>query len=130
MIKKCVICGSDFEPRRNTYKTQICCSKKCSYINHKTLSREWARRHKDVISQKVRAKNITNCLICGERVMHNVKGLKPRMHTECIIEDCLATLESGKTLTLLQQKRAYSRGYTVNDLKELLEENEESECYM
>lgn len=128
MIKKCVMCGKDFEPRYNLAKRQICCSKECSAARGKAYSdarqadpirwRAYLDREKELRKQRIKPQK---CLLCGKDVIPDGyfhKGHHVKLHDECVFEDCLKVLESGMKLNHKQAQRLAARGYTVSEFTE------------
>lgn len=122
MIKKCVVCGSDFESRFNLMKKQICCSKQCSKMYQKEKKKEYTEINREHLNEMQRMRCKVHCKICGERIIHHEPIHKPRMHEQCIINSCLDTKRKGEKLTKLQYTRLYAIGYTVADINEMLSE--------
>lgn len=121
--KKCVICGKEFAPKSTRHCT---CSAECSKKN----GRAWKKRPEVIKARQERMiaahkLNNTACRICGEKVEHTLgkheKSYK-RMHEECIIEDSIRTLMSGKRMTSCQYSRLQSVGYGVKELWMLIGE--------
>lgn len=122
---KCVICGKSFTPYYCKRNTQITCSKECRVLyNRKTALAKYysditANREKNRITSRIRRSGICNCTLCGKPIIHSYKpgDIKVRMHKECVIKDCINTLNAGKILTSAQRQRIYARGYTLNEFK-------------
>ena len=47
------------------------------------------------------------------------------MHDECVYDDAIKTLQSGKELSDVQKQRLRTRGFTVRELKNEVNEVEE-----
>lgn len=127
MIKKCVICGSEFEPRYNLINRQICCSKKCTRqrnleLNNYKYATSEDYRIKRASYQKAKKKaKVHYCKLCGKpiEIEYKVGAVsKKTMHVECIIADCIETLETKGVLTRKQYQRLYAIGYTLKDFIE------------
>lgn len=64
---------------------------------------------------------IIHCKICGKEVKPEYSVYGPsyrRMHEECIIEDCMKTIDEGKTLSKKQYMRLYTLGYNKTEFIE------------
>ena len=122
-MNKCVICGKMYEPYRNGQKT---CSAECRKEMMRREAREYWHAHKDEMHEKqrkrARAKHNgrTKCMICGEPIIRTwIYGEgKPRTHTECVIKDCIKTINAGKYLDHTQSQRLYRIGYTIGEFME------------
>lgn len=125
MIKQCMVCGKDFEPRYNLVNRQLCCSKECSKERERLYSAEryadpvrrenYLERQKELRKQKIKPRK---CIICGEDVIpdgyfHRYNHTK--MHDECVFNDCLETLGKGEHLDKTQVQRLAARGYTMKE---------------
>ena len=51
------------------------------------------------------------------------------MHDECIYDDAVKTLQSGKELSEIQKQRLRTRGFVVRDLKKEVNKIEEEFSY-
>ena len=115
---ECRECGSEFTPKR---KTQIYCCRACQT---RRKSREQYKRRGGYQSQAKHSRQFSKakCLICGEIIYRrNGPGIpKQRMHDECLRNDILDTLRSGKTVNSCQWQRMSSYGYTLKDFKEII----------
>lgn len=123
-MKKCVICDAEFTPAMpNNAKRQICCSPECSKEHNRRLAKERQatdkyRKHAKELYKK-RSENHTLCRLCGKPTISGPTGWKSHYHDECILDDCAKTIKSGRKLTKTQYNRMYTRGYTLDDLKEV-----------
>ena len=127
-VKKCIVCNAEFTPAaRNNEKRQICCSPECSKEREKQLTKErqntdkYKKRAKELY--KKRSKNHTVCRLCGKPTVTGSTGWKSHYHDECILDDCSRTIESGRKLTKAQYNRMYTRGYTIDDLRECVNDD-------
>ena len=64
------------------------------------------------------------CLICGKPVEGLMKGMRPTMHEERVINDCVATVKNGKTLSKKQRCRLYAKGYTLTEFYAITDSKE------
>lgn len=66
------------------------------------------------------------CAICGEIIDKSKMTTRcertARMHEQCVVNDAVNTISSGKRLNNMQRKRLYRRGYSVTDIKEIIRE--------
>lgn len=72
------------------------------------------------------------CRICGKLIKQAIladhKG-RVTMHDECIYDDAVKTLQSGKELSEIQKQRLRTRGFVVRDLKKEVNKIEEAFSY-
>ena len=121
-MKKCVICGKEFEPYYGTPGQVTCCGE-CRVIYNKNIGRKYDHDNRAWILEKSRdEKRRKNngkviCKICGRPVYRDWNSVTDHghMHDECIYDDVIDTLRSGDKITMLQRQRLYSRGYTVEE---------------
>ena len=134
MIKKCIVCGKEFEVVNSRYC--LCsdeCRKKRAYeLNKKYMSDPVIHeRHRlqSMESYRRRAK-IIQCKICGKPVPpSDISGRMSRKHyhEECVIKEALQAIsEGGKSTKGTGDKRIFRAhnvlGMGVRELKELQEQ--------
>ena len=129
MIKKCVVCGKDFDAKQKTF---IVCSAECRKIRkhdvNLKLSHEYYLDHREAVLLYHRRKRelspvIVPCRICGENVPFDGIGRK-HYHAECVLNDAI---ERFKELGKWDQvdgriHRAINYGYTKSEVMELMQE--------
>lgn len=119
--RMCVICGESYIPYNNG--RQKTCSLKCGKALKKQYANRYQKEHR--ISSLKYSEMHSNriCKLCGKRIepvrLEGMRIPSNHMHEECVISDCVKTLESGERLSGAQYQRAYSRGYSLDELKEL-----------
>lgn len=132
MMKNCIICGKPFEAKQQNYKL---CSDACRQAReiewrkeHKRDYKTDERRRQSMEYYRKRAKTVL-CKICGKPVPPvNYGGRihRKHMHEECVVNEAIQLVKDGTPSTdvrlLRAYNRAYSMGYTVRELKEILRE--------
>lgn len=119
MQKQCVICGQLFTPYLPT--RQRTCSPECRKTDQLNY------RHSDIYKQKRKAqyrkKHVALCRICGRPIDCTKLSRPVHMHDECLFDECKRTLNAGKRLSELQRNRLASRGYTITEFREAIEDS-------
>lgn len=125
MIKKCIVCGKEFEPFFSAPHQKTCCEE-CRKEYYRQKSRAEYAAHKEECLKKSRnwrKKNRTEvrCIICGRPVYreYDENGRmkdQTRMHEGCVIDDLIDTIAEGKAFSGLQWSRMHNRGLTRADL--------------
>lgn len=121
MEKTCIICGKQFTPVLRHSSVQLTCGPECRKIYNGERSRI-RQQNPDFLAKKHRdyyATHVIQCLICGKPVdrvfLEGRLIAKPRLHDECVYEDCRRSLLCGKRLDHVQQLRLASKGYGVKE---------------
>lgn len=123
MQKQCIICKQmyvSFLPNR-----QKTCSPACRKIYQKEyLKSPYVRNYRNVWQKDWYHKNHpTFCRICGEPILCTDGQDRPKqLHDECVISDCKKTLRAGERLTPLQRNRLVSRGYTITEFRQAIDD--------
>ena len=123
MIKKCAFCGKEFEPVDPRHKT---CGKECRIARNKAKAKECHDRNRDERLKKQRAKiKPIFCKICGEVVERDYSGIRATAktyHEKCVVSEALQAVKKGKTCYDYRIRRALNNGYTISELREMIEE--------
>jgi len=123
MIKKCIICGKEFEPFPHLQKNQVCCCKECSTIFYKQQRKAYNQAHWEEIQAKQRAyidkKHPRYCQICGVQLVRGGIEGKIRMHDDCIINKCVEYYKNGDKLPDYWKYKLYNRGFTLSEVKRI-----------
>lgn len=101
---KCWICGKEFIGKSG----YMLCSAECQKIRNKKLISE--------LNRKIRKKGQQTCLICGETSWNT------KWHDECLIGEWVKAINSPQGMTKQQKRKAYNRGYTIPELREVAKE--------
>lgn len=112
-MKKCVICGKNFE---ENHTKRIYCSAACAKNAQTQQIRDWGSKNYHYTPRTI------ICSICGKPVeaLEGPCGSRRiRFHTECLEDDIISTITSGKSLSKLQNGRKYRLGITNRDIKEM-----------
>ena len=130
----CVECGKEF----STYRAiQKICSPQCRVQREERKRKEWYAENRDYILQwqknaKANQPGKAYCRICGKLIKQAIlvdhKG-RVTMHDECVYDDAVKTLQSGKELSEIQKQRLRTRGFVVRDLKKEVNKIEEEFSY-
>lgn len=128
MQKICIICGKTFIPHKNLKNRQKCCSPECSIKNRYEINKRWnskpetiERRHR---KYRERTKDSVVCKICGEPTEAVYSSHRQHFHDECIINEAIEIIKSGKKLSASQYNRLFLRGYTLKHIAEIMRESE------
>lgn len=123
--KTCKICGKKFKTK---VWNKITCSTECHKTNNKNLRKKWYdANHEEALeyyrkNSKYKYKAKTICKICGKVIDNKEIVCKQRsttqMHAECVFNDCINTLKSGRRLNSVQTQRLSARGYTISEFRE------------
>lgn len=113
---ECKICGNMFETDDRRYK---CCSAKCSKINQQQHIRRWRKEHREEERERQRGTYIRNpnqtdhfCRICGEPIRWS-ETKHPVQHDECVLNEIVKRINSGKKMTDAQYQQLVARGYDL-----------------
>lgn len=128
MQKTCIICGKTFIPHKNLINRQLCCSPECSIKNRYEINKRWnskpetiERRHR---KYRERTKDSVVCKICGKPTEAVCSSHRQHFHDECIINEAIEIIKSGKKLSASQYNRLFLRGYTLKHIAEIMRESE------
>lgn len=125
MIKQCIICGADFEPKPHLQKKQVCCNNtECRKEKIRIANREYKKAHRKDLQRKNKEHKIKNdlyahCKICG-KMMQRHNNEKAVTHDECILNTCAEYLGKGEKLPPYWSHKLYNRGFTMADVIETL----------
>ena len=125
MLKKCIICGKQFEPYKPMANRQKCCSRECS----KVYGRQYNKEHYDYNSnheryrQRMKNRKPVMCRICGkpiERALDARGYVRSQrwMHQECVFNDIMMTIAKGEEVSTAQRQRLSANGYTLKEFKQ------------
>ena len=128
-MKKCIICGAEFEPYyalRSRQKT--CGSKECMRLRNLRQNKVYysieENKDRQKFMQRVRRSKAV-CRICGEKIERNHdihhRASNSTMHDSCVIRDAMETIAKGEKLNSTQVQRLYQRGYTVKEIRDEVE---------
>ena len=113
---ECKICGKLFEPDDQRFK---CCSKTCRKMNQLQHNRRWRQEHKEEFKLLWKKNHPNNpnktphfCKICGERIWWT-KTSHPVRHDECVLNEIVKTVNSGKRISDAQYQQLKCRGYDL-----------------
>ena len=138
ITKKCIICGKEFIPYYGAAKTQkLCQDPECLRIHRNKAShmRYLNEQEEAKLNEKIRQrrKSVVLSRICGRRIVRDtpleLRASTSTMHEECVFRDCVKTIAAGKNLSGMQQQRLYSRGWTTEDVKRVVEGLNEDNSY-
>lgn len=127
MIKKCVVCGAEFNAKQSNY---CICSDDCRRIkqqeryakyrlnNHERcliFAREyWLRRKKPIC-----------CKICGGVVLQHMGEIQmtsKHYHEDCVVREGIQAIKEGAKCSDKRLVRARNRyGYSMAELKEIMD---------
>lgn len=133
IIKKCKICGREFETRQSNYTL---CSEECRKENRRKYGHDrWQceeLKEKNRIAlrnKRWKKAKVVPCQICGENVppmFTDDRMHRKHYHEDCIIREAIKAYKNGekfdkssKILTLAQ-----NQGITKRDLLEVMSEDE------
>lgn len=132
MIKKCGVCGREFNAAQPNY---LYCSVECRKIRQCQQIAEWQKqnrkRHAELSKESRRRKaKIINCRICGEPVLpyiYNDRVHRKHYHEKCVIREAYkAFTERGAKFlhksTDVAVIRAKNYGYTKKEIFKLMED--------
>ena len=127
--RNCVECGKEFSTYRPIQKV---CSPECREQRELRRRKEWYAENREYVIQMVRTYNlqksgVARCRLCGKLIkqvmLSDHKG-RAQMHDECVYNDAVKTLQSGNELTEVQQQRLRTRGYSIRELKNEINKEE------
>ena len=130
--KKCAVCGKEFEVVNSRYS--LCsdeCRKKKKRENSKQYNIDYREKLRDQVREYQRRNaKVIMCKICGKPVDAELGGnnrvIRKHYHEECVIKEAIQAISNGAKCDDSQIKRANNcYGYTVKELKELMEDNYE-----
>lgn len=131
MIKKCKICGKDFDAQQSNY---IICSPECRKVNKDAYRKQYENKTREYRLQRQREynrkrpKKEVKCSICGKTVKHTFNSdgrlIHYRYHAECVLKDAIDRFnELGKWVqTDTRIHRSINYGYTKAEVMELMQE--------
>lgn len=128
MIKKCVVCGAEFNAKQSNY---CICSDDCRRIRRKQTAKEFFKNHTDkkeeyMLNAKIaqRRKSKIYCRICGEIVpqyMGEMRMTSKHYHEDCVVREGIQAIKESAKYGDKRLMRAHNRyGYTIKDLKEII----------
>lgn len=123
-MNKCVICGKMYEPYVGYGKRQLTCSPECRKEHARIYAKNNPKRYEYLERQKQVKRKRTNghviCRICGKPIIRTFAPGEgsPQMHYECVIDDCISTLQEGEKLSRKQLLRLSARGYSITEFRE------------
>ena len=123
-MNKCVICGKMYEPYHCYGKRQLTCSPECRKEHARIYAKNNPKRYEYQERRKQVKRELTNghviCRICGKPIIRTFTAGEgsPWMHYECVIDDCIKSLQKGEKLTTVQKQRLCARGYSVTEFRE------------
>ena len=123
-MNKCIICGKMYEPYRCYGERQLTCSPECRKEYAKIYAKNNPKRYEYMEKTKERARQKRNghviCRICGKPIYRTFElgEGSPWMHYECVINDCISTLQKGEKLSRKQLLRLDARGYSITEFRE------------
>ena len=126
MIKKCVVCGTEFNAKQSNY---CICSGDCrrirqqeQYVKYKLNNRE-----RYLISAReswLRCKKPICCKICGGVVPQHIGEMRmtsKHYHEDCVVREGIQAIKEGAKCSDKRLVRAHNRyGYTITELKEIM----------
>lgn len=123
-MNKCIICGKMYEPYHCYGERQLTCSQECrkeyarQYAKNNPKQYEYKERYKQM--KRIRTNGHVICRICGEPIYRTFElgEGSPWMHYECVINDCISTLQKGEKLSRKQLLRLDRRGYSITEFRE------------
>ena len=123
-MNKCVICGKMYEPYHCYGERQLTCSQECrkeyarQYAKNNPKQYEYKERYKRM--KRIRTNGHVICRICGKPIYRTFElgEGSPWMHYECVINDCISTLQKGEKLSRKQLLRLDRRGYSITEVRE------------
>lgn len=127
-MNKCIICGKMYEPYHCYGERQLTCSQECrkeyarQYAKNNPKQYEYKERYKQ--AKRIRTNGHVICRICGEPIYRTFElgEGSPWMHYECVINDCISTLQKGEKLSRKQLLRLDRRGYSITEFREEFED--------
>ena len=123
-MNKCIICGKMYEPYRCYGERQLTCSQECRKIYARQYAKTNPKRYEYMERMKQNARERRNghviCRICGKPIYRTFEFGEgsPWMHYECVINDCISTLQKGEKLSRKQLLRLDARGYSITEFRE------------
>lgn len=128
-MKKCVVCGKEFKPYRNT---NLYCSEECRKIGKYKYTKEYTEmlrkdfdrgeiirnRAREYYRKKVGYKPPI-CKICGKVIEDSMPNQK--YHIECVLYKISRTINTRECMKW--KSILYSRGYSLNEIEKLLKEH-------
>lgn len=125
VTRTCIECGKEFSTYRFIQKV---CGPECREIRTKRMQKAWYDNNHDYVISMARKAQFNKpgkarCRLCGKLIKQALitdhKG-RVQMHDECIYNDAIKTLQSGKQLSEVQEQRLRTRGWTIKDIREAL----------
>ena len=113
-----------YEPYVGYGKRQLTCSPECRKEYARIYAKNNPKRYEYLERQKQVKRERTNghviCRICGKPVFRTfqIGEGSPWMHYECVINDCISTLQKGEKLSRKQLLRLDARGYSITEFRE------------
>lgn len=129
-MKKCVICGKEYEPYAGQETRQKTCSPECRQKYKSMYSNEYKKREYVKRASRIRMRKAiegrTKCRICGKPIFRDWElGRSTKtMHDECVFADIQETIQSGSELSNAQIQRLYARGYTLKEFRKEMREQD------
>lgn len=128
MIKKCVVCGAEFEPRFNMIYRQKCCSRPCTVIHNRRCEKEkhqteaWRAKARE--KYHIKTANKIVCKLCGKPTVAGLSGRRQHFHEHCVVNDAINTVLGSQKLSKAQLSRLYAMGYDAKEIKEMIKGGE------
>ena len=123
-MNKCIICGKMYEPYHCYGERQLTCSVECRKEYGRRYAKTNPKRYEYMERMKQNARERRNghviCRICGKPIYRTFElgEGSPWMHYECVINDCIKTLQKGEKLSRKQLLRLDARGYSITEFRE------------
>lgn len=113
-----------YEPYHCYGERQLTCSQECrkeyarQYAKNNPKQYEYKERYKRM--KRIRTNGHVICRICGKPIYRTFElgEGSPWMHYECVINDCISTLQKGEKLSRKQLLRLDRRGYSITEFRE------------
>lgn len=126
MIKKCIVCGAEFNAKQSNY---CICSDDCRRIRQQKQNAELNKanyeKYKFNAKMAQRRKSKIFCKICGKIVhqhMGEVRMTSKHYHEDCVIREGIQAIKDKAKSTDKRLVRARNRyGYTMAELKEIMD---------
>lgn len=121
-----------YEPYHCYGERQLTCSQECrkeyarQYAKNNPKQYEYKERYKQM--KRIRTNGHVICRICGKPIYRTFElgEGSPWMHYECVINDCISTLQKGEKLSRKQLLRLDRRGYSITEFREEFEDEIEA----
>lgn len=126
MIKKCVVCGTEFDARQANY---CICSDECRHIRQYEQNKRYKSNNREKYlyltrQSWLRRKKSIHCKICGKVVLqhiHNGHMTSKHYHEDCIVNEGIQAIKENAKSTDNRLVRAHNRyGYSMLDLREIM----------